>query len=153
MLPVTERTVARLTTALWVSAAIIGVAGTVLTVVAWPDLKSQDSFPNLVSAFAGIGYAVLGALVVRRARNLAGWILLGVGLGLTILSFTSAYAVAGALTHPGALPAPKIVGATSQPVFAGTAIGLGYLLFVFPSGALPSPRWRPIVRLGLVAVP
>src|SRR5439155_21805413 len=133
------------------SAVALGLAGTVLTVVAWGDLRPDDAYPNLLSAFAGVVYAVFGVLIVRRARNTVGGVLFGVGVGLAVLSFTSAYAVVGIATHPGALPVPRLVGAVAEPVFAGTSAALGFMLFVFPTGALPSRRWRPIVTSGLTA--
>jgi signal transduction histidine kinase len=83
-------------------------------------------------------------LIVRRVGNRIGWMLLGEGLGLTILSLTSAYAVVGILTHPGLLPAAKLIGAFAEWIFVPIAMGLAYVLLVFPTGALPSPRWRPI---------
>ena len=146
-----ERTADRLTVALFASVVGLGLAGTVLTVVAWGDLKPADAYPNVLSAFAGVVYGVIGALIVRRARNTVGWALLGVGVGLAVISFTSAYAVVGIVTRPGALPAPSLVGAVAEPVFAGTSTALAFMLFVFPTGSLPSPRWRPIVTLGVTA--
>jgi signal transduction histidine kinase len=147
----TERTSDRLATALLVAAAVTGLAGVVLTVVAWSDMAVADSVPNLVSALAGVVYAALGALIVRRVRNLVGWILEGIGVGMTLLSLMSAYAVVGILTRPGSLPAARFVGAIADPIFTAMAIALGFLLFVFPAGTLPSPRWRPIVAIGSVA--
>ena len=151
MARLTERPADRFATALWVSAGVIGLGGVALTAVGWGDLKPGDAFPNLASAFAGFGYAGLGALIVRRVRNMVGSILLWVGVGLAGLSFTSAYAVVGTVTRPGALPAPESVGAVAEGFFAATTIALCFLLFVFPTGALPTVRWRPIVRLGLAA--
>jgi signal transduction histidine kinase len=145
-----DRTANGLVTALWVSAAAVGLAGAALTAAAWGDLKPEDAFSNLASAVAGMLYATLGAVILRRVRNVVGWILLGVGNGMVVLSATSAYAVVGVLAHPGTLPAPRAVGAVGEPVFAGLAIALGFMLFVFPSGTLPSVRWRPIVRIGLL---
>src|SRR5439155_20495996 len=75
----------------------------------------------------------------------------GVGVGLAVLSFTSAYAVVGIASHPATLPAPSLVGALAEPDFAGTSTTLAFMLFVFPTGALPSRRWRPVVTLGLTA--
>ena len=147
----TERTAERLATTVFVSAAAIGLAGAVLTVVAWGDLAAQDSYPNLGAALAGVVLAALGTLIVRRVHNLVGWILLWVGLGWTLLAFISAYTVVGSLTHPGSLPGAETVGAVAEGIFVATAISLGFMLFVFPTGELPSARWRPIVGFGLVA--
>ena len=135
-----ERTADRLTVGLFASVVALGLAGTILTVVAWVDLKPEDAYPNLLSAFAGVVYALIGALIVRRARNTVGWALLGVGVGLAVLSFTSAYAVVGIASHPATLPAPSLVGALAEPDFAGTSTTLAFMLFVFPTGALPSRR-------------
>ncbi|MDP9302187.1 MAG: histidine kinase [Actinomycetota bacterium] len=147
-----ERTAGRLTAALWILTALIALAGAVLTVIAWGDLSLGDSVPNLVSAVAGVVYATLGALIVRRVRNVIGWILLGEGFGLAFLSFASGYAVVGIATHPGVFPDPKLVGAIAVLSFIPTSIGLAFMMFVFPTGTLPSPRWRPIIALGLLAI-
>ncbi|MGZ4146646.1 MAG: hypothetical protein ACXVPL_02980 [Actinomycetota bacterium] len=62
----------RVSTALWVAAASLALAGIVLTAVGWGDLLA---YPNLVVAVAAATYASLGWLIVRRARNVIGWIL------------------------------------------------------------------------------
>jgi hypothetical protein len=64
-------------------------------------------------------YATLGTLVVGRVGNRIGWLLLGEGLALSLMCLTSAYAVVGIVTHPGALPAARLVGATSEWTFVG----------------------------------
>jgi hypothetical protein len=128
----------------WAATALIGVAGVVLTIVAWGDLAPADSYTTLVTPIAAIVYATLGAMVVRRAGNRIGWMLLGEGLGLAILCMTSAYAVVGLLTHPGLFPGARVVGTLSQWTFVPIIVGLAYTLLVFPTGALPSPRWRPL---------
>jgi two-component system, NarL family, sensor kinase len=89
-------------------------------------------------------YATLGAMIVRRVGNRIGWMLVGEGLGLAIMCLTSAYAVVGIVTHPGLLPAAKLVGAISEWTFVPILLGLAYMFLIFPTGALPSPRWRPI---------
>src|SRR5947207_5699420 len=66
------------------------------------------------------------------------------------MASASAYAVLG-ITHPGTLPAPELVGLLAEwsvvPVFAA----LGFILLLFPSGTLPSQRWRPFAGLALLA--
>jgi signal transduction histidine kinase len=141
----------RASTALWVATMPLALIGVVLTLVAWGDLIPADSLANVGSGIAGVVYATIGALIVRRTRNLIGWMLLGIGLGLAVLCMTGAYAVVGIATHPGSLPAPGIVGAIEGALFVPTALGLAYLLFFFPTGTLPSPRWRPILVIGIGA--
>src|SRR5207249_2600978 len=93
----------------------------------------------------------LGALIVRRVHNLIGWILLGEGFGLAFLSFASAYSVIGMVTQPGTLPDPELVGVLAEWSFVPIASALAFLFFFFPTGTLPSSRWRPVVTLGIVA--
>jgi hypothetical protein len=134
----------------WVSVTVLSLAGAVLMVVTWGDLVTSDRVSNLAATPAAILYATLGALVVRRARNVIGWLLLGVGAGLAIMASASAYAVLG-ITHPGTLPAPEPVGLLAEWSFVPVFSALGFMLLLFPSGTLPSPRWRPLFGLALVA--
>ena len=140
----------RATAVAWLSITVLSLAGAVLTVLAWGDLKTQDAVSNLSGAPAAVLYATLGALVVRRAGNLIGWLLLGEGAGLAIMSSASAYAVLG-ITHPGTLPAPELVGLLAEWSFVPVLTGVGFMLLLFPSGSLPSPGWRPFAGLGLLA--
>jgi len=67
-----ERTSVRLASGLWAATMLIAVAGAAMTVVAWRNLALGDALPNMGSAFAGVVYAILGALIVRRVHNLIG---------------------------------------------------------------------------------
>jgi signal transduction histidine kinase len=140
----------RATAVVWASVTALSLAGAVLTVLAWSDLVTKDAVSNLGSAPAAVLYATLGALIVRRAGNVIGWLLLGIGAGLAIMPLASAYAVLG-ITHPGTLPAPDLVGLLAECSFVPIFAGIGFMLLLFPSGRLPSPRWRPFAGLGLLA--
>src|SRR5438874_12466250 len=48
---------ARVASGLWAFTVVIGVAGAVLTVVAWRDLKPEDAYPLLGLPVAGAVYA------------------------------------------------------------------------------------------------
>src|SRR3712207_573856 len=91
-----------------------------------------------------IGAPVLGGLVAsRRPENPYGWLWLGLSLGLAILSFGQVYAAYSLVVEPGSLPAPLTVGhvvAGEGWVVAFTMLPL--LLLLFPTGRLPSRRWR-----------
>jgi signal transduction histidine kinase len=134
----------------WGSVTALSLAGAVLTVLAWSDLVTKDAVSDLSSAPAAVLYATLGALIVRRAGNVIGWLLLGIGAGLAVMPLASAYAVLG-ITHPGTLPAPELVGLLAQCSFVPIFAGIGFMLLLFPSGTLPSPRWRPFAGLGMLA--
>ncbi len=128
---------------------VIAVAAGVLTIVAWGDEVSGDASANLVGSPSAILYAALGVLIIRRVRNPVGWFLLGSGLASSIMYLGSAYAIVAVATHPGALPAPKLVGAAAEWAFIPTLFGISAMLLIFPTGLLPSPRWRPIAVAGI----
>src|SRR5690348_1170143 len=83
------------TAAAWVSVTVLSLAGAVPTVMASGPLTTPDIVGALVQAPSAVLYATLGALVVRRAGNTIGWLLLGIGAGLAAQTFTSDYAVLG----------------------------------------------------------
>ena len=99
---------------------------------------------------AAIAYATLGALIIRRAGNRVGWLMLGESAALMFLALGSAYAVTGITTHPGTLPAPRVVGALAECDFIPAFAGLAAMLLLFPTGRLPSRRWRPATAAGLL---
>jgi signal transduction histidine kinase len=130
---------------------LVALAGLVLTVLEWSSLAPTDAAGDIGAVAGTIAYAALGALIVRRAGgNLVGWLMLAEGTATTVVTTGSAYAIYGAKAHPGALPAAGAVGALSEAVFVLQAMGLAAVFLVFPTGRLPSPRWRPAAVTGLV---
>jgi hypothetical protein len=85
-------------------------------------MSTRDAISNLGALPAAIVYATLGALVVRRAGNVIGWFLLGVGAGTAIMLLGSAYAVPG-VAHPGTLPAPELAGLLAEWAFVPILTG------------------------------
>jgi signal transduction histidine kinase len=140
----------RATAVAWLSITAASLAGVVLTLLAWSDMSTGDAISNVAAPPAAVFYATLGTLVVRRAGNLIGWLLLGEGAGLAVLALASAYAVLG-ITHPGTIPAPDLAGLLAECTFVAASLGLAFMVLLFPSGRPPSPRWRPVVAASLVA--
>ena len=56
----------------------------------------------------------------------------------------------GVATFPGALPAAKQAGTAGEVSFAGVAFILAFMVFLFPTGKLPSRRWRPAAAAGFL---
>jgi hypothetical protein len=137
-------------TALWAAVLLAALAGAALTIVAAGGLAHGDLAGQLGETAAAAAYATLGALIVRRAGNVIGWIMLGAGAALAFLALASIYAVIGVKTFPGSLPAAAQLGALAQGSFAPGVFAIGFLFLLFPTGTLPSRRWRPVAAAGLV---
>ena len=140
----------RATAIVWLLITVLSVANLILTIMARNDLATTDAVSGLIFAPATVLYATLGALIVRRAGNVIGWMLIGIGGAQAITWLASTYAVFG-VAHPGTLPAPELVGLLAEWSFIPVFTGIGFMLLLFPSGTLPSPRWRPWAGLGLLA--
>jgi hypothetical protein len=55
--------------------------------------------------------------------------------------------------HPGSVPGAIRLAVLSQLGWVPFVVGLAfYLPLLYPSGHLPSPRWRPVAFLGIVAI-
>jgi signal transduction histidine kinase len=140
----------RLIDSLWAGLVLIAVAGAVLTSLTWSDYKSDDAISQTGCWVSTLAYATLGALIVRRVRNPIGWLWLAAGACIGLMGLFSAYAVLGITTHPGAVPAPRQVGAVAEWVFFPVVALLACALLLFPTGTLRSWRWRPVVVLNFL---
>jgi signal transduction histidine kinase len=155
MIPAMPRTTSvrgdRAATGLWIGCLVIAAAGTALTVLVLPDLEPSDALTSLLTPVAAAVFATLGWLIVRRAGNPIGWIMLAVGAFTGFMQVGSSYAIIGMLTRPGALPAAKWIGAVSEWTFVPIVLTLAFTFLLFPDGHLPSPRWRLVAVLCVVA--
>jgi signal transduction histidine kinase len=131
-------------TVVLVATVVMSAVGLVFLVPAWSHLAPPDAYPTAAVPLAAIFFAVLGVLILRREPNAIGWLLLGDGATFGLMFVTSMYAVAGA-THDFALY--EIVGAVSEWLFVPLLLGLAFALVLFPTGHLPSARWRPFAAL------
>jgi signal transduction histidine kinase len=144
------RSVSRITAALWAATLLAALAVLALTLIIWGDLKLSDGISSLYIPVAAVAYATLGVLIIRRAANLIGWIMLAEGIGIALLRLTSAYAIAGVAAHPGSLPAAKLAGTLSECIFSLATFLIAFMFLLFPTGKLPSPRWRPVAAAGIL---
>jgi hypothetical protein len=126
--------------------ALAAVAGcVVLDVLDRSRLHSFDDFQPS-GLVLGISFTVLGTLVVlRQPDNRIGWIYLLIGVVLPIQSLAALYYEYSVVAHgaPGARWAAWLENWASLPVFP-TGLAL-FAFLLFPSGRLPSRRWRAAV--------
>jgi signal transduction histidine kinase len=139
----------RAVTAVLAATVLVALAGLALTGLCWDRLATSDAVANAGNAAGAIAYAALGALIVHRTGNLTGWFMLAGGIGSAVMAAGSGYAIFGLAVQPGAVPAPAVVGALAESAFAVVVTNLAAMFVVFPTGKLPSPRWRPVAWAGL----
>jgi hypothetical protein len=92
-----------------------------------------------------LAFVTMGAVIVaRRPGNRIGWLCYGVGLGQILAGFggQAARAVLAAGPSPG--PAWVVVYELGELCWELSWALLALLLLLFPTGQLPSPRWRPV---------
>jgi hypothetical protein len=137
---------------------LVVASGVLMSVLLW----ANAGFPAQPLAFAqGIGgvgavmavalvYASLGAiLAIRVPRNPTGWLLLAIGMvsglvlpvNLLVLDALQSLRPAPAIT----LGAAWLLSAMAVPVVVSLLV---VVCLIFPTGSLPSPRWRPVATLG-----
>jgi hypothetical protein len=122
-----RRPPARAITAGLVATVLVALAGLVLTGLEWSSLATSDAIGNVGAEAGAIAYAVLGALIVRRAGNLVGWFMLAEGAANAVITTGSAYAILGVKAHPGAFPAAAAAGTLAESVFVLVPAGLNGL--------------------------
>ena len=97
-------------------------------------------------AFPLVSVPAIGALIaIRRPSNRIGWVSLGTGvaIGASLLG-----GLVGALLSSAHQPAGRYLLLLSSIFAVSTSPALGLLLVIlllFPDGALPSRRWRPVM--------
>ena len=136
-------TATRLAWSLWAVAVALVVGGLLLGVANRPEVPLYGYWFEV--ALTGPTFATLGALIVsRRPGNVIGWIFLVCGfLGGVQLSFGQYAVVALSSEGPSRLPGGAVAGWTSTLVQGSFVVTTLFLLLLFPTGRLPSPRWRP----------
>src|SRR5215217_1612464 len=141
-------------TSVWLAWALCALS-LVLTALSLLLLILNLSYPNahlyepwLDNTLTAISYAPVGALIAsRHPENPVGWLLCLYGFVISLSYFSAEYAIYALLAQPDSLPAGEAMAwvfSWMLPLVIGFST-LSYLLF--PTGRLPSRRWRWVVWL------
>jgi MFS family permease len=141
------RRLIRLAWALW-GLVLACLAGTVPFAVADQQGTAQQGgvwiyviFTAFVLAFSTVGVLI----VARQPGNPIGWLLLACAVGYALAGLTNAYASYGLNARPGELPGVPLAAVVSGGLFlVGGGPAATFLLLLFPTGELPSRRWRVV---------
>jgi len=122
------------------------VAATAAAAVGHGLLPGVPAADAVVIGVFTLGTALCGVLVATRRRaNACGWLLLGVAVVLSCGAANQSYAQAAAgRSWPLGEAAAWVASWLAIPGFAG----LGFLVLLYPSGRLPSSRWRVVAWAG-----
>src|SRR5215211_1896946 len=135
--------------AFWLAWSLWGFSLT-LTVLALLLLALNLSHPHthtfdswLDSTLNAVFFSTVGAIVAsRRSENLVGWLLCLYGLAQSIDLFSAQYAIYALLAQPNSLPAGVAMAWVYSwllPIIIGLSV---FFVLLFPTGRLPSRRWR-----------
>ena len=91
-------------------------------------------------------FAFVGALIAtRHPRNPIGWLFCAIALSEQTRAFAGTYARAGYLVSAGAWPGALEAAAVGRVVaYLPFSLAL-FAMLLFPTGRLPSARWRPLL--------
>jgi signal transduction histidine kinase len=106
---------------------------------------AEDGLFLAVALTMIVGYTTIGALISSRTRqNPIGWLLMLVGVGFLLGGVTDEY-LQYALSRGWTDPFTVAMGWLTNWVFLFLVAPVPLILLLFPSGTVPSPRWRPVV--------
>jgi len=123
---------------------VLGALGSMvlLFISAWLT-GGLTGVPEGLPAVGGLT-AVGTLIVVRRTRNIVGWLCYTAGLLASLAIFSEAYAKAGLVDRAGSLPGVMVLGWFSLWLGAAWTSVLLFIPLVFPDGRFPSRRWRSV---------
>jgi signal transduction histidine kinase len=113
-----------------------------------PEVSDSWTLSSVFDELAHMGVPILGIIIAsRRRENPLGWMFLAAGLALGLAAFGRAYALHALLVDPGSLPGGRAFAWLSNWIWPIPICLLPFLFLLFPTGTLPSRRWRPVAWL------
>jgi len=133
--------------------AVAGLSSAAAVILAVRYQPTPRSVVIALLAVAFLSVPLVGAGIARsESRNPVGWIVLASGCFLPLAAAAYLYARA-AFQERAELPAASWAGwLDGWPWVPAVAVIPVVGLLLFPNGRLPSPRWRPVLVIGVAAL-
>lgn len=107
---------------------------------------AEDTAIILPGLLGGVAFAVVGALIASRTGNVVGWVFLGIAASFAV-SLPAQNWTDAAVAEQRVLPFIGVANWLSQwPFFVSLGL-LPAIFFLYPTGSLPSHRWRLAWRI------
>jgi hypothetical protein len=141
-----SRSAFRLAWGMWL--LVLAVQGFFLVLWLGDDAPTaRQSAEDVVTMIPFLVFATVGAVIIaRRPGNRIGWLCWAIGFTISV-SFLGSRDVTAALVaaNPGRSAAWALLLQLGTIAWLGTLLGLlPFLVLLFPTGQLLSPRWRPV---------
>jgi hypothetical protein len=116
-----------------------------------PNTPAYPFWPELTSL--AVGYSVIGAIIASRLPNHPiGWICCAIGLIAAVDHFAGEHSLYALLAQSYPIPGGRVM-LWLQGWFWMLFVGLiVFLLLLFPTGRLPSSRWRPFAWVSVAMI-
>ena len=107
----------------------------------------------LETTVAATFFPTVGAVIIsRHPSNVIGWLCCSLGLGQGLTHFVSEYAIYAQLAQPGSLPGGEVFAWLAHWMYVPAFSLIIFLLLLFPTGRLPSSRWRWFAGFSAIAI-
>ncbi|HEX4941473.1 MAG TPA: histidine kinase [Actinomycetota bacterium] len=105
----------------------------------------EDPYFLTIALVMIAGYTTIGALIASRTiGNPIGWLLMMVGVGFLLGGLTDEYLQFALPREIADAPFTLFMGWLTNWLFLFIVLPIPWILLLFPSGALPSRRWRSV---------
>lgn len=135
----------------WIARLAAGIAVTSTGAATWLSVSSPGAIhdqgvPGLIATWISVlVLSVLGVRVTKQQpRQPIGWIMLAMAGAGGLTTLAEVYAFIALVAHALALPGGALADAAGTASWVIAFAGLTWIVFLFPDGHLPSPRWRPV---------
>jgi hypothetical protein len=129
----------------WLLAAASLTLVFVLFVVGDDELSATDRVTWFLVSLPSLAFVTVGAVVVsRRPGNVIGWLCYGIGLTQILAGFGGSSARSILADGPDLGPGWLVLYELGELCWELSWALLAVLLLLFPTGRLPSRRWRPV---------